>query len=214
MPRDAFAHVRHWVFDLDNTLYPPDINLFPQIEQRINAFVMRELGLDADAAQDLRHRYWRAHGTTLRGLMLHHDTDPDPFLAEVHDIDLSAIAPDPGLAARLAALPGRRIVFTNGSRQHARNVTRSLGISHLFDGLYGIEDAGYEPKPAPAAFARIFAAASIDGPKAAMFEDEARNLATPHRLGMRTVLVGDDDPFAGHVQHRTASLHDFLDRIA
>ncbi len=214
MPHHAFAHVTRWVFDLDNTLYAPGPELFGQVQARMTAYVMRELGLGEDAATELRQRYWRKHGTTLCGLMLHHGIAPDPFLEEVHDIDLSVVAPDPGLAALIAALPGRRYVFTNGSRRHGQRVTAALGLAHAFDAVYGIEDAGYVPKPAAEAFDRVLTAAAIAGPEAAMFEDEARHLAEPHRRGMRTVLVGSED--AGgvpHVEFASTRLDTFLARL-
>ena len=162
MPRALFAHVETWVFDLDNTLYPPEARLFDQIEARMTAYVMTALEIDAERASRLRDHYWRTHGTTLAGLMAEHALDPEPYLADVHDIDLSAMAPAPELAAALAALPGRKVVYTNGSREHARRVTAALGIGSAFDALYGFEDAGFVPKPQAEAFARVFAADGLD----------------------------------------------------
>ncbi len=213
MPRVHFAHVETWVFDLDNTLYAPEVRLFDQIEARMTAYVMATLGVDAAVASHLRDDYWRNHGTTLAGLMAHHALDPEPFLADVHDIDLSAVPPDPALGAALAALPGRKVVYTNGSREHARRVTAALGIGGAFDALYGFEDAGYAPKPRAEAFARVFAAEGLTASRAAMFEDDPRNLEVPHRLGMRTVLVGSAAAVP-HVHHVTADLADFLARLA
>lgn len=215
MPREAFRHVDTWVFDLDNTLYSPEARLFDQIESRMTAWVMEALGLDRDRADRLRERYWRLHGTTLAGLMAEHGADPDAYLAAVHDIDLSAVSPAPGLGAAVAALPGRKVVFTNGSRAHARNVTAALGIADVFDALYGFEDAGYEPKPRESAFARVFAMDGLAPDRAAMFEDDPRNLAVPHALGMRTVLVGRAISAAPgpHVHHVTDDLAGFLGRL-
>lgn len=211
--RAAFAHVRTWVFDLDNTLYPVELRLFDQIAARMTGYVMTVLGVSRPEADALRARYWRTHGTTLAGLMREHGIDPEPYLAHVHDIDLSAIEPAPTLAAAIGALRGRRIVYTNGSREHARRVTRALGLDGAFDALYGFEDAAYTPKPEAAAFAAIFARDGLDARVGAMFEDDPRNLAVPHGLGMRTVLVGTvaEHP---HVHHQTADLADFLGRVA
>ncbi|TPE53696.1 pyrimidine 5'-nucleotidase [Amaricoccus solimangrovi] len=213
MARDLFAHVETWVFDLDNTLYPPGIRLFDQIEARMTAYVMRALGVDRDRANTLRATYWREHGTTLAGLMAVHALDPEPYLADVHDIDLSMIAESPELRAALAALPGRRIVYTNGSREHARRVTKALGLDGAFDALYGFEDARHVPKPEATAFATVFALDGLDTRRAAMFEDDPRNLAVPHRLGMRTVLVGPAE-IAPHVHHQTDDLTEFLRLLA
>ena len=208
-----FAHVETWVFDLDNTLYAPEVRLFDQIEARMTAYVMTALGVDAAIASHLRDEYWRSHGTTLAGLMANHGLDPEPYLADVHDIDLSAVLPNPVLGAALAALPGRKVVFTNGSREHARRVTAALGIGAAFDALYGFEDAGYEPKPRAGAFARVFKADGLTASRAAIFEDDPRNLEVPYGLGMRTVLVGTTAAVP-HVHHATADLADFLARLA
>lgn len=213
MPRRHFAHVETWVFDLDNTLYSPEARLFDQIEARMTAYVATALGIEASVASQLRDGYWRSHGTTLAGLMAEHALDPEPYLADVHDIDLSAMAPDPALLAALAALPGRKVVYTNGSREHARRVTAALGIGSAFDALYGFEDAGYAPKPRAEAFARVFALDGLTATRAAMFEDDPRNLEVPHRLGLRTVLVGPGAP-APHVDHHTDRLADFLTQLA
>lgn len=213
MPKDRFSHVTTWVFDLDNTLYAPEMNLFDQIETRMTDYVMRELGIDHHQANGLRARYWREHGTTLAGLMLNHGLEPEPYLAEVHDIDLSSLPPAPDLRAAIRALSGRKLVYTNGSREHARRVVAALDLEDTFDATYGIEDAGYLPKPARAAFDRIFGVDGFETERAAMFEDDPRNLAVPHALGMRTVLVGYGDP-APHIHHRTTDLTRFLNRLA
>jgi putative hydrolase of the HAD superfamily len=213
MPRARFAHVETWVFDLDNTLYPPAIRLFDQVEARMRAYVMYALGVDAEEADRLRRLYWRRYGMTLTGLMQEHGIAPDPFLEHVHDIDLTAVAATPALAAAIGRLPGRRIVYTNGSRAHARKVTAALGLSGAFDALYGVEDAGYRPKPHAEAFAAVFGAAGFATNRAAMFEDDPRNLAVPHGLGMRTVLVGPGE-MAAHVEHQTDDLTGFLARVA
>ncbi len=212
MPQADFRHVETWVFDLDNTLYAPGLRLFDQIEARMTAYVMEALGVEETRANHLRHHYWMTHGTTLAGLMAEHALDPEPYLAHVHDIDLSAVPPVPLLAAAIDALPGRKVVYTNGSREHARRVTQALGIGGCFQALYGFEDAGYEPKPRAAAFGRVFARDGLEPARSAMFEDDQRNLMVPHGLGMRTVLVGPAE-VAMHVHHQTEDLADFLTRL-
>lgn len=206
----GFESVATWVFDLDNTLYPPSMGLFGQIDRRMTAYVMRELGLPEAEADRLRHDYWRAYGTTLAGLMARHGVDPEPYMVEVHDIDFSVLAPDPGLRAGIAALPGRRIVYTNGSAPYARRVLEARGLEGLFDAVYGVEHAGYRPKPQPEAFAAVFGADGLDAGRAAMFEDDPRNLRVPHGLGMRTVHVAPEPEPAAHIQHHTSDLAGFL----
>lgn len=213
MPRDQFTHVTTWVFDLDNTLYPPSVRLFDQIEVRMTDWVMRALSVDRAEADRLRHAYWHDHGTTLAGLMRNHGVDPGPYLTEVHDIDFSVLTPDPALADRIAALPGRRIVFTNGSAPYAHEVIGARGLTGLFDAVYGVEHAGFHPKPDPAAFDTVFALDKLDPARAAMFEDDPRNLAVPHTLGMKTVHVADAPVTGDHIHFHTTDLGDFLERL-
>lgn len=207
---DAFAHVETWVFDLDNTLYPPHVRLFDQIEHRMTQYVMETLKVSRDRADHLRQAYWKEHGTTLAGLMQEHDLDPAPYLEAVHDISFDALEPDEELAVRLAELPGRRIVYTNGSAPYARRVIEARGLSGLFEAVYGVEHAGFQPKPRRAAFERVFASAGVDPLSAAMFEDEPRNLAEPHAMGMRTVLVAPEPVPEAHIHHHTDDLALFL----
>lgn len=209
----AFAHVRHWVFDLDNTLYPPSARLFDQIERRMTDWVMDSLKVDRAEADRLRALYWREHGTTLAGLMRVHGVDPLPYLTHVHEIDMSALQPDAELAARIRALPGRRIVYTNGSAPYAERVIAARGLSGVFDAVFGVEDAGFHPKPDAAAYDRVFTAAGLDGHAGAMFEDDPRNLAVPHGLGLRTVHVAATPDPAEHIHHHTDDLTAFLARL-
>ncbi|MEM7599763.1 MAG: pyrimidine 5'-nucleotidase [Pseudomonadota bacterium] len=210
MPKDHFSHVDTWVFDLDNTLYPPHVRLFDQIEVRMTQYVMDALGVDRDRADHLRQHYWAQYGTTLAGLMREHDVDPAPYLTDVHDIDFGALTPDPDLAAHIAGLPGRKIVYTNGCAPYAEQVIEARGLSGLFDAIYGVEHAAFHPKPERAAFETVFARDGVVPDRAAMFEDEPRNLAVPHAMGMRTVLVAPARPAADHIQFHTQDLTHFL----
>lgn len=213
MLSSAFSHVDTWVFDLDNTLYPPQVRLFDQIEVRMTAYVSRTLGVTEAEADRLRAQYWREHGTTLAGLMREHDLDPEPYLVEVHDIDFTVLPEDPALARAIADLPGRCIVYTNGSEPYARSVLRARGLEDLFEAVFGIEHADYHPKPDTAAFEKVFAKADVPVIRAAMFEDDARNLAVPHALGMKTVHVAPEPIEADHIHHHTADLADFLSQL-
>lgn len=212
--RAALAHVETWVFDLDNTLYPPAARLFDQVNGKITGFVMRELALDEAAANALRARYYHEYGTTLAGLMAVDGVPPDAYLDEVHEIDLTALAPDLALRDAITALPGRKIVYTNGSRLHAERVTGALGLAACFEALYGVEDAGYRPKPRAEAFARVFEQDGLAPARAAMIEDDQRNLRAPAALGMATIWATDCDAAEAepHVRHVTADLAAFLSR--
>ncbi len=211
---DAFGAVRTWVFDLDNTLYPPEMRLFDQIEVRMNAWIMRTVGVDAAGAAYLRRHYWQTYGTTLAGLMHEHEVDPEEFLVNVHDISFGGLRPDPLLRAAIRALPGRAIIYTNGTAPYAENVLAARGLSGIFDAIYGVEHAQYRPKPLREAFTAGFARDGLDPARAAMFEDDIRNLVVPHEMGMRTVHVAPGPHVAPHISHHTSDLTAFVSALA
>jgi putative hydrolase of the HAD superfamily len=213
MPKQSFSHVRQWVFDLDNTLYPPAARLFDQIEVKMTTYVMETLKVGQSEADRLRSQYWRDYGTTLAGLMREHDLDPVPYLVAVHDISLEHLLPDPELAAHVANLPGQKIVYTNGSAPYAERVLAARGLTGLFDGIYGVEHAEYHPKPERRAFDRVFERAGIAPQQAAMFEDDPRNLAAPHDMGMRTVYVAPEPLEAEHIHFHADDLTRFLSQL-
>jgi putative hydrolase of the HAD superfamily len=222
----GFDQVEAWVFDLDNTLYSHHLNLWQQVDERIRLYIERLLNLAKDDAFRLQKDYYRRYGTTLRGLMLEHGLQPDDFLDFVHEIDHSPLEPNPQLGAALEKLPGRKLILTNGTRKHADAVMRRLAIDEHFEDVFDIEAAELEPKPSPQTYERFLVHHGVDPKKAAMFEDLARNLATPHSLGMTTVLVmpegtrevlredweleGRDDD---HVDYATDDLVGFLQKI-
>lgn len=214
MVKQYFHHVTTWVFDLDNTLYPPRYRLFDQIEVRMTAWVMQALGVDRDRANHLRQHYWDSYGNTLAGLMREHDIDPGPYLTDVHDIDFSGLPADPALATSIAALPGRRIIYTNACEPYAHKVLAARGLTGLFDAVYGVEHAGFHPKPDRLAFETVFTIDGLNPATAAMFEDDPRNLMVPHAMGMQTVYVAPDPLKAPHIQHHTDDLAAFLARLS
>ncbi len=187
-PAEA-GRVETWIFDLDNTLYPASARLFPQIDHRMRAFIAEALALSLDDAFILQKQYYWKYGTTLRGLMLHHRIEPDVFLEYVHDIDHSVLTPDARLEAALAGLPGRKLIYTNGSERHAVKVMDRLGVARHFTGIFDIRASNYIPKPEPAPYADLVARHDIAPKQAVMFEDIHRNLKPAADLGMATVWV-------------------------
>jgi len=223
-PAPDFRHINTWIFDLDNTLYRADSNLFAEIESRMNSFIMRELKLSEIEAMALRSQYYRQYGSTLSGLIVHYQADPEKFLSYVHDIDLSSLRPDPALAQAIARLPGKRYVFTNGCRNHASRVLEKTGLTGLMDGIWDIRAMGFKPKPQPEAYETIMADTRSDPAHAVLFEDMAVNLAPAHALGMTTVWLAngsvwsDQGPDAGferrdHIHHTIDDLGNFLQTI-
>jgi len=207
-------HIDTWLFDLDNTLYPAESGFMGEIVVRMTDFVEKVTGLPRDTAFKLQKTYLAEHGLTLKGMMLNHGVDPAEFHAIFHDMSLAALAHDAPLLAALERLPGRRLIFTNADEVHAERVLAHLGLAHLFDEVFHIGSAGYEPKPSPEAFTRIGAAHGIDPTVTAFFEDAERNLAPAADLGMTTVLVGAHAAAstATFVHHRTETLAPFLAR--
>lgn len=209
--------MEHWVFDLDNTLYSAECRLFHQIDRRMGEFIAGLLDLPYDEARRLQKHYFRTYGTTLRGLMTHHRVDPEEYLDFVHDIDLTAIDPDPALDRAIAGLPGTKVIFTNADRSHAAQVIERLGIARHFTGIFDIFDAKFVPKPDPGIYELFVARHGIRPDRAVLFEDTAANLAPAAALGMTTVLVtpGEEgvsnDEDAGHVHHVTDDLAAWLE---
>ena len=215
------------MFDLDNTLYPHHLNLWQQVDERIRDYVAQFLRVTHEEAFRLQKDYYKRYGTTMRGLMTEHGLQPDDFLDFVHQIDHSPLEPNPTLGSAIEKLPGRKLIMTNGTRKHAETVMRRLEIHRHFDDVFDIAAAHLEPKPQPQVYHRFLARHGVDPTRAAMFEDLARNLETPHALGMTTVLVapeGTREVFreawelegrdAPHVDHVTDDLAGFLQAIA
>jgi putative hydrolase of the HAD superfamily len=226
-PSRSFAHINTWVFDLDNTLYPHHVNLWQQVDKRIGEFVGAWLDVSPEEARRIQKDYYRRYGTTMRGMMTEHGVRADDFLAYVHQIDHSPLESNPAMGAAIARLPGRKLVLTNGSTDHADKVLQRLGIESHFEAVFDIIAADLEPKPAAQTYQKFLSDHHVDPGKSAMFEDLARNLVIPHQLGMTTVLVvpdgtrevlredweleGRDDSYVDHV---TDDLTGFLQALS
>ena len=222
----GFGNVETWVFDLDNTLYPHHLNLWQQVDDRIRAYVSNFLKVSKDEAFRLQKDYYKRYGTTMRGMMTEHGMKSRRLSRLRAQIDHSPLTPNPALGAALEKLPGRKLILTNGTRKHADAVMQKLDIHHHFEDVFDIAAANLDPKPLPQVYQRFLARHGVDPAKAAMFEDLARNLETPHALGMTTVLVvpeGQREVFreawelegrdAPYVDHLTDDLTRFLERI-
>jgi putative hydrolase of the HAD superfamily len=184
-----------WLFDLDNTLYPGESGLFAAVDGRINRFLAEHLGIGGEEADELRRRYHDAYGITLVGLMAEHRVDPDRYLEFVHDVPVGDyLGADPQLRGMLAALPGRRAIFTNGSHRHATAVVRALDLEGVFERIFDIVSLGFRPKPEPATYRTVLSRLGAPAARTVLLEDLERNLAPARALGMRTVLVGAESP--------------------
>ena len=223
----AFTHIDTWVFDLDNTLYPHHVNLWQQVDKRIGEFISAYLKIPEEEARIIQKDYYRRYGTSMRGMMTEHGVRADDYLAYVHQIDHSPLEPNPEMGAAIAKLPGRKLVLTNGSTDHADKVLQRLGIDSHFEAVFDIIAAELEPKPAAQTYQKFLEMHDVDASKAAMFEDLARNLVIPHQLGMTTVLVVPDGTRdvvredwelegrgASYVDHVTDDLTGFLQGLS
>ena len=212
----ALSHIRAWIFDLDNTLYPASADLFGLMDKRMTAYVARTLGIaDMAEAYRVQKSFFQQHGTTMAGLMAEHAIDPHHYLADVHDIDLSVLAEDARLARLIARLPGRKLIFTNGDEPYARKVLAKLGLSETFEAIHDIHASAYKPKPHEASYASMIAGLGVDPAQSVFVEDMARNLAPAKALGMTTVWL-DNGSEQGHdadrsyVDHHITDLADWL----
>jgi putative hydrolase of the HAD superfamily len=222
-----FSHIETWVFDLDNTLYPPHLNLWQQVDDRIRQYIARFLNITHEEAFRVQKDYYKRYGTTMRGLMTEHGLEPDDFLDFVHQIDHSPLEPNPTLGAALEKLAGRKLILTNGTRKHANAIMRRLAVHQHFEDIFDIVAAGLQPKPSRQTYEAFLATHGVDPLRSAMFEDLARNLVVPHALGMATILVvpqGTREVFredwelegrdAPHVDYMTEDLAGFLADIS
>ena len=190
--------IRHWLFDLDDTLYPASTGLFGHVSKRITKRIAATLGVDETEARVRQRALWRQYGTSLRGLMVEQGVDPEPFLADVHDVPVEEIlAPDPELDAMLARLPGERHVFTNGPSEFVHRVLKRLGVDPRFNRVFDIRHSGFVPKPDPQPFLRAQEALGARSSEILLIDDSPQNLARARALGWYTAWLRSPHSMAG-----------------
>ena len=214
-----FSHVRDWIFDLDNCLYPASSGLFSLIDERMTAYIQRLLDCDPEEAHRVQKDHVHTHGTTLAGLMKNMEVDPHHFLEEVHDIPLDRIERNERLAVALARLPGRRFVFTNGDAPYARRVLEAIGVHEHFADLHDIHASSYRAKPDPHGYELMCERFGIDPGGALLVDDMAQNLRPAKVLGMTTVWVDNGSERGSHgaedsfIDHRISDVGEWLETI-
>jgi putative hydrolase of the HAD superfamily len=214
-----FTHIRDWIFDLDNCLYPASTGLFALIDERMTAYIERLLDLGPEEARRVQKHHFHTHGTTLAGLIKEHEVDPHDFLDDVHNVPLDRVKGDERLARLLPRLPGRRFVFTNGDAPYARRVLEAIGVNEHIHDLHDIHASSYRAKPDPHGYALLCERFGIDPAHALLVDDMARNLVPAKELGMTTVWVdngserGDDGYDAAMIDHRIGDVADWLETI-
>lgn len=188
------SDIKNWVFDLDNTLYSPEENIFSQIDKRMTEFIISKFNVNEEEAFNIQKKYFLEYGTTLSGLMKRENIDPDEFLEFVHDINLEILKPNIELSKIIKNLPGDKFIFTNGSKKHAENVLKQLEMSGIFDDIFDIKESNFIPKPNINAYLNFIDKTKIEPDVSIMFEDIGRNLEAAKKLGMKTVLIKRNVP--------------------
>jgi len=212
-------NIKYWLFDLDNTLYSGDTKVFDQVDKKMSKFISEKLHVSLDEAKKIQKNYFHEYNTTLNGMIKNHDIDANEFLEFVHDVDLKFLKKDEPLKKEITNLKGKKIIFTNGSKAHAANVTSRIGIKELFDGVFDIVDSDFYPKPSLKPYKKIIENYKIEPEYCIFFEDIARNLKPAHELGMKTVWIENNEPWAAKysnaefVNYKTNNLTKFLKEI-
>ena len=211
--------IKYWLFDLDNTLYSGNTKVFDQVDKKMSLFISKKLDLSIEEAKKIQKNYFHEYNTTLNGMIKNHQIDAEEFLDFVHDVDLNFLEKDLNLHKELASLVGKKYIFTNGSRAHASNVTKRIGIENLFDGVFDIVDSDFVPKPSIEPYKKIIQKYGIVPEYCIFIEDIARNLKPAYELGMKTVWIKNDEPWAAKysnedfINYRTDNLAKFLKEI-
>ena len=216
---NSFKSIKFWIFDLDNTLYSGQTKVFEQVDKKMSKYISNKLNIDLEEARKIQKNYFHEYNTTLNGLIKNHKIDPNEFLEFVHDINIDFLEEDPELAEEIKKLDGLKIIFTNGTRKHALNVTKKLGIDQLFDDIFDIVDCNFIPKPLMEPYKKLVEKHKIDPKLCVLVEDIARNLKPAYEMGMKTVWIENNEPWASKfsdnnfVNYRTSNLPEFLRKI-
>ncbi|MDC0525099.1 pyrimidine 5'-nucleotidase [Pelagibacteraceae bacterium] len=211
--------IKYWLFDLDNTLYSGDTKVFDQVDKKMSKFISEKLKVNEEEAKKIQKNYFHEYNTTLNGMIKNHDIDANEFLEFVHDVDLNFLKKNELLENQINRLNGKKIIFTNGSRAHAANVTKRIGIDKLFDGVFDIVDSDFYPKPSIEPYKKIIEYYNIEPEYCIFFEDIARNLKPAYELGMKTVWIENNEPWAAEysgeafINYKTNNLANFLKEI-
>ena len=215
----SFKLIKFWIFDLDNTLYSGKTKVFEQVDKRMSKFISEKLNVNIDEAKKIQKNYFYKYNTTLNGMIKNHKIDATEFLDFVHDIDINFLEKDHGLAKEIKNLKGKKIIFTNGSKKHALNVTKKIGIDQYFDDIFDIVSSNFIPKPLIEPYKKLVEKHKIDPKLCVLVEDIARNLKPAYEMGMKTVWIENDEPWANQfsdrdfVNYKTDNLSEFLKKI-
>ena len=211
--------VKYWIFDLDNTLYSGKTKVFEQVDKKMSEYISKKLKIDLEEAKKIQKNYFHKYNTTLNGMIKNHKIDANEFLDFVHDINIDFLKKNTFLEEELKKLDGKKIIFTNGSKKHAIHVTKKIGIDKYFDDIFDIIDSKLIPKPSIEPYKKLVKKHKIDPKLCVLVEDIARNLKPAYEMGMKTVWIENDEPWAkkfsdsNFVEYKTDNLAEFLKKI-
>jgi len=214
-----FQLIKNWIFDLDNTLYSAKTKVFDQVEKRMTQYVSNKLDVSMDKAKKIQKDYFHEYNTTLNGMIKNHKIDANEFLEFVHNIDIDFLKKDLKLSEELKKLGGKKMIFTNGPKKHALNITRKIGIDQHFDDIFDIVDSNFVPKPIMKPYKKLIEKHKIDPNLCVFVEDIARNLKPAYEMGMTTVWIENDEPWAkefsdcNFINYKTNNLAEFLKKV-
>ena len=211
--------IKFWIFDLDNTLYADETKVFDQVDKKMSKYISEKLNVNITEAKEIQKNYFHKYNTTLNGMIKNHKIDANEFLEFVHDIDVNFLKKNYGLGEELKKLDGKKIIYTNGSKKHALNVTKKIGIDQYFDGIFDIVDSNFVPKPLIEPYKKLVKKHKIDPKLCVFIEDIARNLKPAYEMGMKTIWIENNEPWAkkfsdgNFINYRTNNLTEFLKKI-
>ena len=211
--------IKCWIFDLDNTLYSGKTRVFEQVDKKMSKYISEKLNVNIVEAKEIQKNYFYEYNTTLNGMINNHKIDANEFLEFVHDVNIDFLKKDSLLNEELMKLDGKKIIFTNSSRKHAMNVIRKIGIDQHFDDIFDIVDSEFVPKPDIVSYKKLVEKHKIDPKLCVFIEDIARNLKPAYEMGMKTIWIENDEPWArkfsdsNFVNYKTNNLPEFLKQI-
>ena len=215
----ALHLIKFWIFDLDNTLYAGKTRVFEQVNKRISKYISAKLNVSIEDAKKIQKNYFYEYNTTLNGMIKNHKIDANEFLEFVHNVNIDFLKEDPKLKEELKQLEGKKFIFTNGSRKHALNIIQRIGIDQSFDGIFDIVDSDFIPKPAIEPYKKLVEKHKIDPNLCVLVEDIARNLKPAYEMGMKTVWIENNEPWAAKfsdsnfINYKINDLSEFLKQV-
>lgn len=182
-----------FIFDLDQTLYPYSSQIICHIDAKIALYCQNIFQVSLDEAQIIRENYFRLYGTTLGGLQRERNIDAEHYLDFVHDVDYSELNFCENLKKSLENLEGRKIIYTNATKEHAKRILEKRRITEHFEDIFDIRHSGFRAKPCPNAFQDFIKTYHIHPQMSIFFDDNLANIRTAHGLGIKAYHIREGE---------------------